>query len=1658
MPSINKIRLSNIKYSHGQKYYDDIILDVDGKSFLVEYANGGGKTFLAQCMMQTILPKSHFTAKHPIEELFDNENKNNTIHSLVEWKLDAGSEYKYLVTGFCARKKMNQGAASNENSDLDEKSKIDYFNYIYMYNDDASYNISNIPLKEADLSGNIRRMNYSELRKFIRGLNPTATGGDNCFAEIFDIKSKYSKLLKEFKINTTEWELLKDANFTEGYLPHFLGKYSTSKSFIQEFLIPQIDKANELHNQGDYQDSESRAESLLDIKETLVDYSKRIEDKKELDKLEIALNELLNINEELLEVFTNRDSIKTNVTKSYNKVINDMDDIQANILEITDEISSINTTDSELEDSKNESKENINSLKSKIKELKSEIETFKMYKAILSMREDEKLLESKHHELEDKGVEIKGIENNIDNVHKKELLFKAEDKYVNYLKEESVLIESYEIKENYEKSQAEIIDKLKLSGGHYKFLLEKEKNKTTDEISNSEHKELELYELLKEKQSLRDGILSKITISNLNLNNLNMEINIAKNHRKDLADNLKDLLNSLNAKSLIDTDILELVDTLAKEVISTLTTNTNLENISNSKNTIDSSIKKIKDSIHRYNELITSDTNEILKLSNIVDAVLNDEHGTFKFIHELSLSLDKLNSLEELLSTSLTAIISALKVVMSDTETLLAKLKGEHNDLDVKLYKKTEDKKSVESKIEEINNDIVNKENNLSTYNNELSKLSLVLNKYNNNDIYNLNSNLLELKFEKVNNLNALENEKSTLEMELEKLKSNKGLVLKGRIEECYLKIKSKYPNALLGVDFLKGLSVNEKKSYLDKTDSLIAYSILLSSNDFISLNKNLNLISDFKDDLVPIIDITSIKDDNKIDLKELYLTRRSSDEILDEEKIAKEIDKKCNAIEKLTITILNEKADLNGLTNDLDLLNQFIMKYNETYMKDLLNDIDKLKSNKYQLEDKKSGINLDINELNNLKVQNEDKTFDFERFIAILNGHIADINNIEAKLLDTSKSMINIHNQHLALINLLIEFNKATTEMISNLNSVSDIKNEIIEYEVNRDNLNSDINVIESQRIDIVNNIAKLSSIIGIYEDTIKSIPYEPISVENLSLDNSKAIYKSIEATSLGKISDLNRVNEEIARTKDRMNLIDTEIQELGYSIDEFRSSNKTFISHSVTDYATIVSEINNLNSILDIAKSQYNDINVAINKLEGKIDHIKEDILEKYQVDANTFVVPDINIEESISRNRNDISSKNEEINALNDNISEIEKAQSELKNNKNELEQKREDARIEESNLDKMTNRILNLAESAQIDLSSTDECADNLDYVSKDKNSNMSMAEKDLRISDRKIKSLKEKHSKKIENTKNSLTTSVFKIKDDLDEILPPESLDDTKMQIDAINGDFGYLTILEEEKSTLESDLKALEESFSAFIELCIQRANYAYDKLKEIEDFSKVKIGEKNQETIRVKLNLLPEDEQVVKMRNYINKIVLDTEDDKTTREDKIKYLSKSLELKNLFPQIVSNIDKCKVEIFKVNDTCDGGLFLPWGKAGSTGQTNSMYVFMFMCIMTYIRRLSTYNIKDESRQLIFLDNPFAGTVAANLWKIPVDLMKKNNIQFMCLGYDIPANLTGMFDVRYSLGGKLMSTNVQTVEVIGKEVVSKREDGNSYNIFNLETVE
>ena len=88
MPSINRIRVNNVKYNFGTQYYDDFTMRMYGKNTLYDLANGGGKSVLMLLLMQNMIPNCTLDEKQPIEKLFRTGNGNTTIHSLVEWKLD----------------------------------------------------------------------------------------------------------------------------------------------------------------------------------------------------------------------------------------------------------------------------------------------------------------------------------------------------------------------------------------------------------------------------------------------------------------------------------------------------------------------------------------------------------------------------------------------------------------------------------------------------------------------------------------------------------------------------------------------------------------------------------------------------------------------------------------------------------------------------------------------------------------------------------------------------------------------------------------------------------------------------------------------------------------------------------------------------------------------------------------------------------------------------------------------------------------------------------------------------------------------------------------------------------------------------------------------------------------------------------------------------------------------------------------------------------------------------------------------------------------------------------------------------------------------------------------------------------------------------------
>lgn len=161
MPHINRIRVNNVKYNFGTQFYDDFMMRFSCKNTIYDLANGGGKSVLMLLLLQNLIPNCTLDEKQPVEKLFRTTGGSNTIHSLIEWKLDScyqRDNFKYMMTGFCARKGKDTGEDA-----LRESANIEYFNYCIFYREFGDNDIRNLPLAKDG-----ERITYNGLKSYLR--------------------------------------------------------------------------------------------------------------------------------------------------------------------------------------------------------------------------------------------------------------------------------------------------------------------------------------------------------------------------------------------------------------------------------------------------------------------------------------------------------------------------------------------------------------------------------------------------------------------------------------------------------------------------------------------------------------------------------------------------------------------------------------------------------------------------------------------------------------------------------------------------------------------------------------------------------------------------------------------------------------------------------------------------------------------------------------------------------------------------------------------------------------------------------------------------------------------------------------------------------------------------------------------------------------------------------------------------------------------------------------------------------------------------------------------------------------------------------------------------------------------------------------------------
>jgi len=367
MPQINRVRVNNVKYNNGTQTYDDFKMEFSCSNTLYDLANGGGKSLLMLLLLQNLIPNCHLDEKQPIEKLFRGNDSSNVIHSLIEWRLDDGdkSGYKYMVTGFCARK-GTENAGNSENKK--DTAAFDYYNYVIFYNAYNENDINNLSLQD-----NSEKITYNGLKKQLRTLQ-----SDNSFVVVSNIfenkKGEYQRFISEHGLYESEWEIIRGINKTEGHVRgYFEQNYRTSRKIVEDLLIEKIiqkafmAKTNKLLN-----DEEDMAKTLLDIKDKIIELSKKKSEISKFDRQSDVAQDFINKTSTLQNVYGDKNIIEDSIVKTYNTVKSNINSKNEEQASIESEIYNINKEDMEIE--KNLQTIKLQSMKNKLSKTQEELE------------------------------------------------------------------------------------------------------------------------------------------------------------------------------------------------------------------------------------------------------------------------------------------------------------------------------------------------------------------------------------------------------------------------------------------------------------------------------------------------------------------------------------------------------------------------------------------------------------------------------------------------------------------------------------------------------------------------------------------------------------------------------------------------------------------------------------------------------------------------------------------------------------------------------------------------------------------------------------------------------------------------------------------------------------------------------------------------------------------------------------------------------------------------------------------------------------------------------------------------------------------------------------------------------------------------------------
>lgn len=219
MPSISKIRLTNIVYEEGNKRYNDELFLFDGHNGAILLENGGGKTVFIQTALQAILPHTDL-ANRKIKTTLMLENA--PAHIAIEW-ITNDQPRRYAVTAV---------------SLFTTKQGLDSLRYVYEYDANDPNGIEGIPFVRDGREGK-RTADRGEMQDYYSHMR------DKTFsARTFHTIKEYKTFLEEqYHIISGEWESIAKINSSEGGVEAFFDECKSTNQLFDRLLIPTVESS-----------------------------------------------------------------------------------------------------------------------------------------------------------------------------------------------------------------------------------------------------------------------------------------------------------------------------------------------------------------------------------------------------------------------------------------------------------------------------------------------------------------------------------------------------------------------------------------------------------------------------------------------------------------------------------------------------------------------------------------------------------------------------------------------------------------------------------------------------------------------------------------------------------------------------------------------------------------------------------------------------------------------------------------------------------------------------------------------------------------------------------------------------------------------------------------------------------------------------------------------------------------------------------------------------------------------------------------------------------------------------------------------------------------------------------------------------------------------